>query len=101
MNLFILLLVSHVIGDGIFTCSRLALLKRTSAIFRQVLSIGCHTSVHVFFAGLLLLLAGGPWLKAAFLLFVLHFFIDFIRSRVEVRRFGSSRLYVRRSEFIA
>ena len=101
MNPFLLLLVSHILGDGIFTSSRLAILKRNSGILYQVLAIGCHTSIHAFFAGLLLLVAAGPWLKAAFLVFVLHFFIDLIRSRVEIRRFGPGRLYMRRSEVIA
>jgi len=101
MNLFILLLVSHLIGDGIFTSSRLAILKRNSGFFYQVLVIGCHTTIHAFFAGLLLLLAGRHWIKAALLVFALHFFIDFMRSRVEIRQFGSGRLYVRRSGFIA
>lgn len=84
MNPFILLLASHLIGDGIFTSSRLAILKRNSGLLHQVLAIGCHTTIHAFFAGLLLILAGRPWLKAAFLVFALHFFIDFIRSRVEM-----------------
>jgi len=101
MNPFLLLLVSHILGDGIFTSSRLAILKRNSGILYQVLAIGCHTSIHAFFAGLLLLVAAAPWLKAAFLVFVLHFFIDLIRSRVEIRRFGPGRLYIRRSEVIA
>ena len=100
MNPFLLLLISHILGDGIFTSSRLATIKRNSEISHQVLAIGCHTSSHAFFAGLLLLLAGGTWVKAAFLVFVLHFLIDLVRSRVEIRQFGPGRLYVRRSEFI-
>ncbi len=84
MNPFSLLLISHVLGDGIFTSSRLAILKRNSGLFYQVLAIFCHTSIHAFFAGLLLLLAGGHWLKAALLVFALHFLIDFTRSRVEM-----------------
>ena len=101
MNPFILLLASHLIGDGIFTSSRLAVLKRNSGLLHQVLAIGCHTTIHAFFAGLLLLLAGGTWVKAAFLVFALHFLIDLVRSRVEIRLFGSGRLCVRRSEFIS
>ena len=101
MNPFVLLLMSHILGDGIFTSSRLATLKRNSGILYQVLAIGCHTSIHALFAGSLLLIADRPWLKAAILVFALHFFIDFIRSRVEIRQFGPGRLYVKRSEFIS
>ena len=93
--------MSHILGDGIFTSSRLAILKRNSGFFYQVLAIGFHSSIHAFFAGLVLLLAGRTWVKAAFLVFALHFFIDFNRSRIEIRQFGAGSLYVRRSDFIA
>jgi len=101
MNPFVLLLMSHILGDGIFTSSRLAILKRHSGVSYQVLANGCHTNIHAFFAGLLLLLASMPWLKAAILVFALHFLVDFVRSRVEIRQFGPGRLYVKRSEFIS
>lgn len=101
MNPFFLLLISHILGDGIFTSSRLARLKRDSGLFDQVLAIGWHTSIHALFAGLLLFIAGRSWLNATLLVFALHFLVDFIRCRVEIRLFGPKRLFLTRSEVMA
>ena len=78
VNIFFLLLVSHVLGDVVFTSYRLAVLKRNSEPFNQVLAIGCHAGVHAFFAGLLVFVFGGLWLRAALLVLALHFLIDFL-----------------------
>ena len=101
MNQLVPLLISHILGDGIFTSSRLAILKRKPRLSHQVLATGWHASIHAFLAGLLLLLASRYWMKAAFLVFAVHFFIDFIRCHIEIRLFGQGRLYLSRSEFIA
>ena len=101
MSPFILLLISHVLGDAIFTSSRLAIIKRNSGLSSQVLAIGLHTGIHAIFAGFLLLVVGRLWLRAALLVFALHFIIDYIRCKVEIRLFGPGRLLLRRSEVIA
>ena len=97
----ILLLISHVLGDVIFTSYRLAVLKRNSGVFHQALAVGFHSGVHGLLAGSLLAVLGGRWLTAALLVFAVHFLIDFIRCRVEINLFGSGQLYVRRSELFA
>jgi len=88
MNPFFLLLLSHILEDGVFTSSRLARLKRDSVLFDQVLAIGWHTSIHALFAGFLLLVVGRLWMRAALLVFALHFIIDYFRCKVEIRLFG-------------
>jgi Zn-dependent membrane protease YugP len=84
LNIFFLLLVSHVLGDAIFTSYRLAVLKRNQRLSDQVLAISYHCSVHALFAGLLLLILGRLWLKGALLVLAIHFGIDFLRCRVEM-----------------
>jgi hypothetical protein len=101
LNTLFLLLVSHVLGDVILTSYRLAVLKRNPDLFDQIRAVGYHSSVHAFCAGALLLVFGGPWLKAAMLVLILHFMIDFLRCRVEMRLYGPGRLYVKRSELFA
>lgn len=101
LNTFFLLFVSHVLGDVIFTSYRLAVLKRNSDLFDQIRAVGYHSSVHALCAGLLVLVFGGRWLEAALLVLVLHFLIDFLRCRVEMRLYGPGQLHVKRSELIA
>jgi hypothetical protein len=101
LNVFFFLLVSHVLGDAIFTSHRLAVLKRSPRLFDQALAIICHSGVHALFAGLLLLMLGRLWLKGALLVLALHSGIDFLRCRVEMRLFGPGRIHVKRSELIA
>ena len=101
LNTFILLVMSHVLGDMIFTSYSLAIAKRASGFFRQILGLFCHSSIHFLFAGLFLFMGGQNWLKAALLVFALHFFIDFVRCRLEIKLFGWDRPYVKRSEFYA
>jgi hypothetical protein len=98
MTPFLLLLMSHVLGDGVLTSNRLAVLKRNSGLIDQIIAIGFHTGIHAFFAGLFLLMVGRDFLKAALLVFFLHFFIDFFRCRMEIRLFGPNRLFLTRSE---
>ena len=99
MSAFFLLLLSHVLGDVLFTSYRLAVLKRSSSALGQLLGVGCHSLVHAALAGMLLGVGGFTWLNGAIMVFVFHFIIDFVRSGVEKRRFGHGRIYVRRSEF--
>ena len=101
MDPFLLLLMSHVLGDGVLTSNRLAVLKRYSGLIDQIIAIGLHTGIHAFFAGLFLLMVCRDFLKAALLVFFLHFLIDLIRCRVEISLFGPGRLLLRRSEFMA
>jgi hypothetical protein len=100
LSTFFPLLMSHVMGDAVFTSYRLAVRKRSRALSDQLLAISYHSSVHAVFAGLFLLLLGKLWLKGALLVLVLHFAIDFLRCRVEVKLYGPGRIYVKRSEVI-
>ena len=100
LSILFLLLVSHVLGDAIFTSYRLAVLKRSQHLSDQLLAISYHSAVHGLFAGLFMLLLGKLWLKGALLVLVLHFAIDFFRCRVEVKLYGPGRIYVKRSELI-
>jgi hypothetical protein len=101
LNIFLVLLGSHVLGDAIFTSYKLAVLKRSQRLPDQVLAIGYHSSVHALFAGLLLLMLGRLWLIGGLLVLAMHFSIDFLRCRVEMRLFGPGRIHVKRSELIA
>jgi hypothetical protein len=96
-----ILVISHVLGDVIFTSYQWAIQKRNAGLLPQALSIGYHAAVHAVLAGSLLFLFGGPWWQAALLILVLHFLIDFVRCRVEIVMFGAGRLYVKRSELFA
>jgi len=101
LNTFLLLIISHVLGDVVVNSYRLAVLKRNSALYNQILAIGFHSSVHALLAGIFILSFGGYWLKAAMLILIAHFVIDFLRCRVEISLFGPDRIYVKRSELIA
>jgi hypothetical protein len=101
LNTFLLLIISHVLGDVVVNSYRLAVLKRNSAFCNQILAVGFHSSVHALFAGIFILLLGGYWLKAAMLILIAHFIIDFLRCRVEISLFGPGRIYVKRSELVA
>lgn len=99
MNPFILLIISHIIGDVVFASHRLAILKRTPGNTSKFIGLGIHSLIHAVFAGLLLKLGKYNWLNGAILVFVFHFIIDFVRSNAEVKRFGAGMVYVKRSEF--
>ena len=101
MKLFLLLVLSHILGGVVFTSSRLAKLKRSGSLFYQVTATGAHCGVHSFWAGLFLFITGGPWIKGAFLVLGFHFVIDIIRSSVEMSWYGAGRVYMTRYEFMA
>jgi hypothetical protein len=101
LKILAILVVSHVLGDVIFTSYRLAVRKRNAGLLPQTVSIGYHAVVHAILAGSLLFLFGGPWWQAALFILVAHFLIDLIRCRVEMAIFGADRLYVKRSELFA
>jgi hypothetical protein len=100
LSIFFLLLMSHVMGDAVFTSYRLAVLKRSQGLSDQLLAISYHSAVHGLFAGLFLLVLGKLWLKGALLVLALHFAIDFLRCRVEIKLYGPGRIHVKRSELI-
>ena len=100
LSTFFLLLVSHVMGDAVFSSYRLAVLKRSQELPDQLLAIIYHSAVHGVFAGLFLLLLGKLWLRGALLVLALHFAIDFLRCRVEVKLYGPGRIHVKRSELL-
>jgi len=100
LSTFFLLLAAHVMGDAVFTSYRLAVLKRSQGLSDQLLAISYHSTVHGLFAGLFLLVLGKLWLKGALLVLALHFAIDFLRCRVEVKLYGPGRIHVKRSELI-
>ncbi len=101
LNTFLLLIMSHVMGDAIFTSYKLAVLKRSRGLSAQLRAISYHSAVHALFAGLFLLVLGRLWLKGALLVLTLHFAIDFLRCRVEIKLYGPSRIHVKRSELFA
>lgn len=90
--IFPLLLISHVLGDGLLGSRHLAANKRDRRLFRQLSAIAVHSAPHAFFAGALMLLVGAAWLKAAALVYLFHFGIDFIRCKVDMRLFGQGGL---------
>jgi len=100
LSTFFPLLASHVMGDAVFTSYKLAVLKRSQGLSDQILAISYHSTVHGLFAGLFLLVLGKLWIKGALLVLVLHFAIDFLRCRVEVKLYGPGRIHVKRSELI-
>ena len=87
-------------GDAVFTSYRLAVLKRSQGLSDQILAISYHSTVHGLFAALFLFVLGKLWIKGALLVLVLHFAIDFLRCRVEVKLYGPGRIHVKRSELI-
>jgi hypothetical protein len=101
VSILFLLLVSHVMGDGVFTSYRLAVLKRSQGLLDQLLAISYHSMIHGLFAGLFLLMLGKLWLRGAILVLALHFAIDFLRCTVEVKLYGPGRIHVKRSELIS
>lgn len=101
MNPFALLLVSHFLGDAVVTSSGLSRRKRDESLSGQVLALGLHVSIHASIAGLLLALAGMPWVLAATWVFVLHFLIDFARCRTEIRMLGYGKIFMSRPEIIS
>lgn len=101
MHTFVLLVISHILGDMIFNSYRLAVRKRNPGIYNQALAVGGHSLLHALFACLLLGLFARSWLTAALLVFGFHFSIDFIRCRVEMGLYGANRIYVKRSELFA
>jgi hypothetical protein len=100
LSAFFPLIVSHVMGDAVFTSYRLAVRKRSRALSDQFFAISYHSLVHAVFAGLFLLLVGKLWLRGALLVLALHFAIDFLRCRVEVKLYGPGRIHVKRSELM-
>ncbi len=96
-----LLFASHLLGDVIFTSSRLAILKRSNKFWLRLNGLVRHSAVHAFFAGLFLFISASPWLKGAFLILGIHFIIDYIRTGTEIRMFGANTLIIKRLEFIA
>ena len=97
---FILLLISHLLGDVIFNSYRLAVIKRTPGLKNQVIGVGIHTLIHTVAAGLLLRLGGYNWLLGAVLVLIQHFLIDYIRVVTEMKLFEPRKVYVKRSEFV-
>jgi hypothetical protein len=88
-------------GDAVFTSYRLAILKRSQGLWDQLLAISYHSGIHALFAGLFLLLWGKLWLRGALLVLALHFAIDLLRCRVEIKLYGPGRIEVKRSELIS
>ena len=101
LNPFVLLLFAHILGDIVFASHKLAILKRTPGSTSKFIGLGLHSSIHAVSAGLLLQLSGYNWINGSILVFVFHFIIDFVRSDVEVKKFGAGMVYVKRSEFTA
>jgi hypothetical protein len=101
MNPFLLLLMSHILGDVIFASNRLAVLKRKPKLLGQVFANGFHSCIHAFFAGLFFFMAGRGWVWAFLLVLAFHFLIDFNRCSIEKRLFGLSRELLGRKEVMA
>lgn len=101
LDTYILLLISHFLGDVVFGSHKLSLLKRDPRFPQRLLGVGGHCGIHALVAGIILGLAHRPWLYGALLVLGIHFLIDFARSGVEMRLFGTGRIHVKRSELIA
>jgi hypothetical protein len=98
---FILLLFAHLVGDILFNCHKLAVLKRSANTGKQLGGLIIHCAIHSFLSGGFLLLSDRLWLKGGLLVFAAHFFIDLNRSRVEINLYGPNRVFMTRSEFFA
>jgi uncharacterized protein DUF3307 len=96
-----LLILAHFLGDMVFTSHGLAVLKRDSALKKQLLAVSLHCAIHGVCAGLLLFMGGRGWVAGALMVFAFHFFIDLTRTSVEKAIFGPNRLHVGRSEFFS
>lgn len=95
--IFPLLLISHVLGDGLFGSKRLAELKRDRRLAYRLIAIASHTLPHAICAGGLMLLVGQSWLQAGVLVFVFHSVIDLLRCKVDMKLFGVGGLEFHRS----
>ncbi len=62
LTILAILVISHVLGDVIFTSYGLAIRKRNAGLLPQALSIGYHALIHAVLAGSLLFFFGGPWI---------------------------------------
>lgn len=99
-SVFVRLILAHLLGDFVFNSFGLAVLKRSSALRRQLLALAGHCGIHALLAALLL---GGDTafrLKGALLVFALHLAIDFTRSSLEIKLVGPDRVYMTRSELM-
>ena len=101
LTIFVLLLIAHLLGDVVFSFPRLSVAKRSNDFFRRFAGLFSHAVIHGLFAALLLLFSGSLWIKGSLLVLAVHFIIDFVRTGIEIRLFGSGDIYVKRSEFTA
>lgn len=101
LKIFVLLLIAHLLGDVVFSFPRLSVAKRSNDFFRRFAGLFSHAVIHGLFAALLLLFSGNLWIKGSLLVLAVHFIIDFFRTGIEIRLFGSGDIYVKRSEFTA
>ena len=83
---------AHKDCDGFIGSKKLAELKRDNRLSSRIIAIASHTIPHALIAGGQLFLVGQAWLKVAALVFLFHFFIDFIRCQIEMKVFGSGGL---------
>lgn len=103
MNIFILLLLSHLLGDIVLPWHRITVMKRSESFWVQLSGHITHAFIHGFFAATLLFIFINDhiWLKAAALVFCTHLIIDVIRSNIEVKLYGAGTIKIKRMEFIA
>ena len=98
MRPFVLLVIAHVIGDGVLSSSNAAVAKRSSDALRQFRAVGIHAGAHGSVAGLVLWAFYGSPVLGGVLVFLFHFGIDMARCRLEMRVFGADRLVVDRPQ---
>ena len=100
MKILLLLLVSHILGDVAFSSDAISRFKRSSKYLEQASGHILHSSIHGFFAGILLIFftANFIWLKVAVSIFSVHLIIDVIRSNLEVKLCGTDKVKIKRSE---
>ena len=101
LTIFVLLLIAHLLGDVVFSFPRLSVAKRSNDVFRRFSGLFSHAVIHSLFTALLLLFSGNHWIKGSLLVLIVHFFIDFVRTGLEIKLFGSGDIFVKRSEFTA
>jgi hypothetical protein len=100
LNIFLLLLAAHFLGDVVIGSQRLTVLKRTPSFASQCIGQGLHSFIHAFLAGMFLSLRDTNWVEGGVLVFIVHLFIDLIRSHSEILLFGEGKVFVKRSEFM-
>ena len=102
LKIFLLLVLSHILGDVVFSSHRISLLKRSSIFHKQVFGHLSHVFIHSFFVSVLLVFFTENliWLKAAACVFAIHITVDILKTSLERKLYGADRIVMKRPEII-